>query len=142
MASRPEEEAPKRPPETYSRSQRLRRRIEFLHVQESGARVTTRHLLILLVPRLVGQPTRLGVVASKKVGGAVERNRAKRLLREIFRKNRDAFPVETDIVIITKPGTNALSESALEEEIKSVRDLLRKRARSKPQKNTTSQPKP
>ncbi len=125
-------EGPKSPRQTFSRSQRLRRRPEFLHVQESGARVTTRHLLILLMPRSDGRPTRLGVVASKKVGGAVERNRAKRLLREIFRKNVAAFPLHTDIVIITRPGTDTLTESALQDEILGVQNLLHKRAKGRP----------
>lgn len=124
-------DATNRPRQTFSRSQRLRRRTEFLHVQESGARVTTRHLLILLVPRPDGQPTRLGVVASRKVGGAVERNRAKRLLREVFRKNLATFPLHTDVVIITRPGTHELDERTLEAEIRAVAPLLEKRAKSR-----------
>jgi ribonuclease P protein component len=116
----------------FSRQQRLRRRAEFLHVQENGARVSTRHLLVLLTPRANDDVTRLGVVASRKVGGAVERNRAKRLLREVFRRNAAAFPERTDIVIIVRPGTHELSQAELDAELLAVAPLLRKRATGKP----------
>jgi ribonuclease P protein component len=45
---------------------------------------------------------RLGVVASRRVGGAVERNRAKRLLREVFRKNKPEKAVPADVVLIAR----------------------------------------
>jgi len=93
--------------------------------------VTTRHLLILLAPRTddaTTQPTRLGIVASRKTGGAVQRNRAKRLLREVFRKNAGAFPPRVDVVVIVRPGTNDLSYGELEAEVLAVMPLIRKRA--------------
>ena len=47
-------------------------------------------------------PLRLGVVASRKVGGAVSRNRAKRLLRETFRRNRPTRQVSADLVLVAR----------------------------------------
>ncbi len=43
---------------------------------------------------------RLGITASRKVGNAVKRNRCKRLVREVFRQNKDLFPQDADIVIV------------------------------------------
>jgi ribonuclease P protein component len=99
-----------------------------LRVQGAGARVTTRHLLVLLAPRPDEGPARVGIVASRKVGGAVQRNRAKRLVREAFRKHPEIFPARTDVVIIVRPGVHQLSAGELEAEICAVAPLLKKRA--------------
>ena len=47
-------------------------------------------------------PLRLGVVASRRVGGATRRNRAKRRLREVFRKNGPAVAIAADVVLIAR----------------------------------------
>jgi ribonuclease P protein component len=52
-------------------------------------------------------PTRLGLVVSRKVGGAFLRNKYKRIIREFFRLNYHSFPPGTDIVIGVKPGTSS-----------------------------------
>jgi ribonuclease P protein component len=90
--------------------------------------VTTRHLLILVAPRLDGDAARLGVVASRKMGGSVQRNRAKRLVRESFRRNLSIFPARTDVVVIVRSGADELSQHELDTEIIGVASLLRKRA--------------
>ena len=48
-------------------------------------------------------PTRLGLVVSRKVGGAFLRNKYKRVIREFFRLNYLNFPLHTDIIVILKP---------------------------------------
>jgi ribonuclease P protein component len=50
----------------------------------------------------MGAPARLGIVASRKVGNAVVRNRAKRLVREAFRSSPDLFSPGTDVVVIVR----------------------------------------
>lgn len=50
--------------------------------------------------RRAGGPTRLGLAVSRRVGGAVERNRIKRILREAFRKERGNLPPGYDLVVI------------------------------------------
>ena len=47
--------------------------------------------------------SRLGITAGKKVGGAVERNRAKRIIRAAYRKNEKILPIGYDIVIVARP---------------------------------------
>jgi ribonuclease P protein component len=89
-------------------ARRIRRRGEFQRVFDDGRRVHGRHLTIIAAPAPGGE-SRLGIVASKKLGGAVVRNRAKRLIREMFRTN--ARPGAMDLVIIPKPSAITVQPS-------------------------------
>jgi ribonuclease P protein component len=73
-------------PERLGREQRLRNAREFTAVKAGGTPFRGRYSLLIVLPR-PGEPTRVGFVAGKKnVGGAVQRNRARRRLREIVRR--------------------------------------------------------
>lgn len=56
---------------------------------------------------------RIGITASRKVGGAVVRNRVKRGVREWFRRNRHELPEDVDVVVIARPPAAALSRPEL-----------------------------
>jgi ribonuclease P protein component len=79
---------------------RLRKRTEYLLVQREGERIHLQDLLALCLAR-EGQ-RRLGVTASGRVGGAVERNRLRRLIREIWRTERHRLPEGYDVVFVAK----------------------------------------
>lgn len=85
-----------------SRANRVRKRPEFLEIQSGGSRVNGDCLVFILVRRPAGTPLRLGITASRKIGGAVQRNRARRLIREGFRAVFSELPAALDIVVIVR----------------------------------------
>jgi ribonuclease P protein component len=88
-------------PFAFPKEVRLRRRAEFLRVQEAGRKVAADCLLALVLPN-GREVTRLGLTVSTKVGNAVVRNRIRRVLRELFRTQRDALPKGLDMVLIAR----------------------------------------
>src|SRR5919201_5081679 len=87
------------PSETFTRAQHIARRTEFQRVYDRGVRIQGRFMTVFMLPNAMAI-TRLGVSATRKLGGAVVRNRAKRLVRELFRRNKLAPGF--DIVIVPK----------------------------------------
>jgi len=91
---------------------RLSRSGEFDRVYRDGSSHATRHLVLYRFPRgdAEDRDVRLGVSASRKVGGAAERNRAKRVLREAFWELADRLPGSHDFVIVARPEIADLIE--------------------------------
>lgn len=87
---------------TFPKHRRIRRRSEFGTVFDGGTRVQGRFFTFLVLPnRATG--SRLGIVASRKFGGSVQRNRAKRLIREMFRRlGPQASGTTLDLVVIPR----------------------------------------
>jgi len=104
-------------PQTFPRGARLRRRSEFSRVFEQGVK---RHgqLMSVCVRRTEGPRSRVGIAASKKVGGAVERNLVKRRVREIFR--RLDLPAGLDIVVMPRQAMLAATLTASRQEFEAL----------------------
>jgi ribonuclease P protein component len=67
-------------------------------------------LVLYVFPRNEDDTPRLGLSVSRKVGGAVERNRIKRLLREAFALESERLPAGTDAVVVARHHAKALAE--------------------------------
>jgi len=85
----------------FPKERRLRKRIEYLRVQRQGVKASSRNFLLFTRRNGLGH-ARLGITVSKRVGNSVRRNRLKRLVREVYRLNRDLFPVFLDVVVVAK----------------------------------------
>jgi ribonuclease P protein component len=97
--------------EGFPRSARLRKRADFLRVQQRGQKVISGPLVGLVLPGTA--PTaRLGLTVSSKVGNAVVRARVKRHLREVFRRRRAACPA-VELVVIARPAAKEASGKEL-----------------------------
>lgn len=82
------------------RERRLRRRAEFRRVYDQGVRAAGRYLVVFAAPRRPGEfPSRLGITATRKLGGAVVRARCKRRVREVFRLDFEEGTVPVDVVV-------------------------------------------
>ena len=89
------------PSHLFGKSRRVRRRREFQHAFDKGYRVSSRYFTLILTAGAT-PASRLGIVASRKLGDAVHRNRAKRLIREIFRLLDPLPPQAVDVVVIPR----------------------------------------
>ena len=92
-------------------NERIRRRVEFQRIYQNGVRLNSRFSTIFFLPNNQ-EPGRLGIAATKKLGGAVQRNRAKRLIREVFRRNKIAPGF--DVVVVPRRDLLETSLTTLE----------------------------
>ena len=98
----------------------IRRRSEFQQIYERGAKVHGRYATLFLLPTDRAW-ARLGIAATKKLGGSVVRNRAKRLIREAFRLNKlDGSAAGLDIVVVPKRELLDASLNAIEAEYRNI----------------------
>jgi ribonuclease P protein component len=95
---------------TQTGSRRLSRSAEFERVYRHGRSTANRHLVLYTFPNASASRARLGLSVSRKVGGAVERNRVKRLLREAFARVEQELDPAQDIVVVARPEIRELAE--------------------------------
>lgn len=110
----------------FPKSDRVLKRGEFLAAQKHGRRLHAAHFVLVLHAQKLQAGSRLGLVTSRKVAGAVGRNYVRRVLREVFRLHRERFPAGHDVVVIAKEGAADLDSSHIRDEILSA--LERRRA--------------
>jgi ribonuclease P protein component len=108
----------------FRTAERIRRRAEFQQIYDRGAKIHSRYFTVFLLSNQQAAG-RLGIAATRKLGGSVQRNRAKRLIREVFRRNKIAPGF--DVVIIPKRDLLEASLTALEAD---YRTLVERRLRN------------
>jgi ribonuclease P protein component len=89
---------------------RLSRSADFERVYRQGRSHANRLLVVYTFPRGDDEPPRLGLSVSRSVGGAVDRNRVKRLVREAFRVLAPGLPPGHDIVVVARPDAREVAE--------------------------------
>jgi ribonuclease P protein component len=122
---------------------RIKQRREFLQVQQGGRKHHVRHFIVFVSPRSTREPagappsgplpTRLGITVTRKIGNAVERNRIKRLVREVFRLHRARLPEGLDLVWVAKQQAAQADFADVLDDFEALArrsDLTRSRARS------------
>jgi ribonuclease P protein component len=104
--------------ERFTKASRVRRRREFQRVFDLSLRTKGRYLTVLIAPNGEGT-TRLGIVASRKLGDSVRRNRAKRLIREVFRHTAPLPAGQgVDVVVIPRRELFDAAYSSLESDFR------------------------
>lgn len=76
---------------------RIRKRSEYKAIYDRARKIPSRSFVLFVAKNTTGRP-RLGITVTRRLGGAVQRNRAKRLMREIFRKHKSELQ-DVDIVV-------------------------------------------
>jgi ribonuclease P protein component len=99
-----------RPPRRVARRGRLSRSSEFERVYRDGRSSANRHLVLYCFPNPGVERPRLGLSVSRRVGGAIQRNRVKRLLREAFYGIEDELRGGQDVVLVARPPVGELAE--------------------------------
>lgn len=92
---------------TLRPADKIRIRAEFTQCYSKGRKYHSRYFLLFFLPDpspSIPRGPRLGIAAGRKIGNAVQRNRIKRLIREVFRLDRRLFPDNADIVVVVKRG--------------------------------------
>jgi ribonuclease P protein component len=88
----------------FDRTARIKQGRDFARVRQAGQRLAVGCLIANWQRLPAGSPSRLGVVTARRIGGAVVRNRARRLLRESFRVHQHDLAVPVDLVLVARPS--------------------------------------
>ena len=110
---------------TFSKTDRILKRPDFIHLSNSGIKIQNKNFIAAFQKGGIDR-TRIGITVSKRVGGAVTRNRLKRLVREFFRLHKHGLTHYLDINIIAKKN---VSQRSSKEIYASLQDMLDKMAR-------------
>ena len=114
---------------SVDKKHRLTRSADFQRVYRQGKSVAGRYLVLYYFNRSpgTGGVPRLGLSVSKKVGGAVIRNKVKRTLKEAFRPVQDRVAPDYDYVIIARPGlAEYIEKSQMEAVTGAMAELFRR----------------
>ncbi len=101
----------------FTREERVRRRSEFERIYEHGARVRGRFMTVFVLENTL-PVSRLGIAATRKLGDAVRRNRAKRLVRDVFRRNKRGAGY--DIVVVPRAELLDADTASLETDFRNA----------------------
>lgn len=110
-------------PFSFMKADRILKRREFLELSKRGRRIQNEHFIAYFSPGRYNR-SRLGVTVTKKVGGAVIRNKLKRFVREFFRLNRNKLSGKWDINIIAKKEAAHISSEKAQHSLQNLLDWI------------------
>lgn len=91
-------------PHALPRARRIKYRRDFDRARTQGQRLVGGCLILNWVPLPAGGASRLGVITARKLGNAVARSRARRLLRECFRLHQQELAQPLDVILVARPS--------------------------------------
>ena len=100
----------------FGRPRRLKQGRDFARVRQQGQRLVLGCLIANWHPLPPGTGSRLGVITSAKIGGAVQRNRARRLLREAFRLHQYELAGPVELVLIARQSITSKGFAGVEKD--------------------------
>ncbi|MGB7294880.1 MAG: ribonuclease P protein component [Candidatus Aminicenantales bacterium] len=113
--------------ESLAPRERIRKKKDFLVLYRKGYRYKSKYFSLIGLSNALTY-SRVGVVASRKVGNAVARNRAKRWMRELFRRNKDLLERPVDLLIVARAAMKEASWAELRENyIQAVGEIFQKK---------------
>jgi ribonuclease P protein component len=101
--------------ETLKPRERIKKKKDFNHLYKKGKRYRGQYFTLVYLSNEFNH-SRLAVVASKKLGNAVTRNKTKRWMRDLFRRNKELLKNPTDLIIIPHRGIHEAGWQNLLEE--------------------------
>ncbi|MFQ5451333.1 MAG: ribonuclease P protein component [Nitrospinaceae bacterium] len=105
---------------TFKKDERLAKRPEFERVMAEGQKTRIDRICILFLSPNGLNRSRLGIIASRKIGNSPIRNRAKRKIREVFRHLKGRIRSPIDIVVISGKDLAPLPFSILEKKFSEI----------------------
>ncbi|MDR3551775.1 MAG: ribonuclease P protein component [Clostridia bacterium] len=97
----------------------LKENRDFRRIYSRGRSFVSRGVVVYVTANRLSK-NRLGITVSKKLGGAVQRNRAKRIIREAYRLTEPAVAVGYDFVLVARSRTLAMKMGELQKEMRGV----------------------
>jgi ribonuclease P protein component len=110
----------------FPKTDRILKRDDFRRVYDAGQKVQASYFTAFVLANSVDQP-RIGITVTRKIGRSVERNRARRLVREAFRRNKWLAPAGVDIVINVKSALVDAAYKDLEADFVGFLERMRKK---------------
>src|ERR1043165_6813925 len=108
------------PSHRFPREQRIKRGGHFVRARETGRRIVSGCLIFNWVELGPGHVSRVGIITTKKLGGAVVRSRARRLLRETFRLNQHQLSKPVDLVLVARSSIIAKDRMGVEADFRAA----------------------
>jgi ribonuclease P protein component len=109
---------------SFCKHERIRHKNDFKRIYEQGKKIRSASFVLYIAQDSQRQERRLGITARKKLGNAVTRNRCKRRVRELFRRNKEIFPPGSDVVVVITRNMVGKRYAELEEEFYSIRQQV------------------